>query len=49
MVGRFFSGVGMLLRGFGFWGRRPAVMMLGLIPAAIVFVLPIHAPPKARA
>ena len=39
MVGRFFSGVGMLLRGFGFWGRRPAVMMLGLIPAAIVFVL----------
>ena len=39
MVGRFFSGVGMLLRGFGFWGRRPGVMMLGVIPAAIVFVL----------
>ncbi len=39
MVGRFFSGVGMLLRGFGFWGRRPGVMMLGVIPAAIVFLL----------
>lgn len=39
MVGRFFSGVGMLLRGFGFWGRRPGVMALGLIPAAIVAVL----------
>lgn len=39
MVGRFFSGVGMLLRGFGFWSRRPGVMALGLIPAAIVFVL----------
>lgn len=39
MVGRFFSGVGMLLRGFGFWGRRPGVMALGLIPAAVVFVL----------
>lgn len=36
---RFFSGVGMLLRGFGFWRRRPDVMMLGLIPAAIVFVV----------
>jgi len=39
VVGRFFSGVGMLLRGFGFWGRRPGVMMLGVIPSAIVFVL----------
>lgn len=38
-MGRFFSGVGMLLRGFGFWRRRPDVMMLGLIPAAIVFVV----------
>lgn len=36
---RFFSGVGLLLRGFGFWRRRPDVMMLGLIPAAIVFVV----------
>ncbi|MDQ0574416.1 CysZ protein [Agromyces albus] len=39
MMSRFFSGVGMLLRGFGFWRRRPAVMMLGLIPAAIVFIV----------
>ncbi len=39
MVGRFFSGVGMLLRGFGFWRRRPGAMALGLIPAAIVFLL----------
>lgn len=29
----------MLFRGFGFWGRRPGVMMLGLIPAAIVFIM----------
>jgi CysZ protein len=38
-VRRFFSGVGMLLRGFAFWRRRPGVMMLGLIPAAIVSIL----------
>ena len=30
VVGRFFSGVGMLLRGFGFWARRPGAMFLGL-------------------
>lgn len=40
---RFFSGIGMLFRGFGFWGRRPGVMMLGLIPAAIVFTLVLGA------
>jgi CysZ protein len=39
----FFSGVGMLLRGFGFWRRRPAVMLLGLIPAAIVFIVVLAA------
>ena len=39
MLRQFFSGVGLLARGFGFWRRRPAVMWLGLIPAAIVFVL----------
>jgi uncharacterized protein involved in cysteine biosynthesis len=39
VVSGFFSGVGMLLRGFGFWGRRPRVMLLGLIPAAIVFAV----------
>jgi len=40
---RFFSGVGMLLRGFGFWRRRPGAMMLGIIPAAIVFVVVLAA------
>ena len=39
MIGGFFSGVRMLVRGFGFWARRPSVMLLGLIPAAIVFLL----------
>lgn len=43
MVRRFFSGVGFLLRGFGFWGRRPAIMLLGLIPAAIVFLVVLAA------
>ena len=43
MVGGFFSGVGMLVRGFRFWGRRPGVMLLGLIPAAIVFLLVLGA------
>lgn len=33
----------MLLRGFGFWRRRPAVMLLGLIPAAIVFIVVLAA------
>ncbi|MCK6079512.1 EI24 domain-containing protein [Microbacterium sp. EYE_5] len=32
----FFSGVGDLLRGFGYWGRLPRAMALGIIPAAIV-------------
>jgi CysZ protein len=39
----FFTGVGMLVRGFGFWGRRPGIMMLGLIPAAIVFFVIVAA------
>ena len=43
MVSGFFSGVGMLVRGFRFWGRRPGVMLLGLIPAAIVFLLVLGA------
>jgi CysZ protein len=33
----FFAGVATLGRGFGYWRRRPGVMALGLIPAAIVF------------
>jgi CysZ protein len=43
VVRGFFSGVGFLLRGFRFWGRRPAIMLLGLIPAAIVFLLVLAA------
>ncbi|MFB9310867.1 CysZ protein [Agromyces hippuratus] len=43
MVRRFLSGAGLLLRGFGFWARRPGVMMLGLIPAAIVFAIVLAA------
>ncbi|WP_022892962.1 EI24 domain-containing protein [Agromyces subbeticus] len=39
MLRRFLSGAALLMRGFGFWGRRPGVMLLGLIPAAIVFVV----------
>lgn len=32
------AGARMLLRGFGFWRRDPGVMLLGLVPAAIVFI-----------
>lgn len=35
----FFRGVGLLLRGFAYWGRRPGLMLLGLVPAVIVAVL----------
>ncbi|WP_400994638.1 EI24 domain-containing protein [Agromyces sp. GXQ0307] len=31
------DGARMLLRGFAFWRRDPGVMLLGLVPAAIVF------------
>ena len=43
MLSGFFGGIRLLLRGFGFWARRPAVMLLGLIPAAIVFALVLAA------
>ena len=43
MLRRFLSGAGLLLRGFGFWGRRPGAMALGLIPAAIVFAIVLAA------
>ncbi|MBM7831581.1 CysZ protein [Agromyces cerinus] len=43
MLSRFLSGAALLLRGFGFWGRRPGVMLLGLIPAAIVFAIVLAA------
>ena len=39
MLRRFLSGAGFLVKGFGFWRRRPGAMLLGLIPAAIVFAL----------
>ena len=41
VIRRFFTGVGMLVRGFGFWARRPGAMALGLIPAAIVAIVAI--------
>ncbi len=38
-ITEFFVGVATLLRGFSYWKRRPGTMALGLIPAAIVFVI----------
>ena len=35
----FFRGARTLLGGFGWWRRRPATMMLGLMPAALVGLL----------
>lgn len=35
----FFRGVSYLGRGFAYWGRRPGLMALGLVPAAIVGIL----------
>jgi CysZ protein len=35
----FATGFGLIWRGFGFWRRRPDAMALGLIPAAIAFVV----------
>lgn len=43
MVQRFLLGVRTLLRGFGFWRRQPGVMLLGLVPAAIVWVVVLAA------
>lgn len=43
MIEGFFQGVRMLVRGFAFWAKRPRVMLLGLIPAAIVFLLVVGA------
>lgn len=39
MLRGFFSGMRMLLRGFGYWRRDPGVMLLGLVPAVLVFVV----------
>lgn len=38
MVREVFRGVGLLLRGFGYWRRIPNRMLLGLLPAALVFL-----------
>ncbi|WP_439591732.1 EI24 domain-containing protein [Microbacterium sp.] len=35
----FVRGAGLLGRGFGWWTRRPGLMALGLVPAAIVALL----------
>lgn len=35
----FFAGMALLGRGFAFWRRRPGMMALGLVPAAIVGIL----------
>ncbi|MET0976842.1 MAG: EI24 domain-containing protein [Leifsonia sp.] len=43
MVSGFLTGVAYLVRGFGFWRRRPGVMLLGLVPAVIVFVVMVAA------
>ncbi|GAA3864977.1 hypothetical protein GCM10022381_05970 [Leifsonia kafniensis] len=43
MLSGFFTGVGQLMHGFGFWRRRPGAMMLGLVPAAIVFAFMLAA------
>ncbi|TDC78391.1 hypothetical protein E1193_20800 [Micromonospora sp. KC606] len=34
-IGRFFAGVGLLLRGFGLYVRSPGLMLLGVVPALI--------------
>ncbi|WP_091226950.1 EI24 domain-containing protein [Microbacterium sp. 3J1] len=39
MIGEFFAGVRMLLRGFGTWRQRPGLMALGLVPAVIAGLL----------
>lgn len=38
-VGRFFSGVGLLLRGIRLYARNPRLMLLGIVPALISGVL----------
>ncbi len=38
-VGDFFAGIWLLLRGFGMYARSPRLMLIGLVPALIAFVL----------
>lgn len=37
VIAEFFGGFSTLFRGFAWWRRRPDLMLLGLLPAAIVF------------
>lgn len=39
MIPEFLAGVGYLGRGLGYWRRRPRLMLLGLLPALLAFVL----------
>lgn len=39
MVSGFGHGIGLLMRGQGLWRRRPALMLLGLVPAVLVAVV----------
>ena len=38
-VGEFFTGVGLLFRGFGLVGRSPGLLLLGLVPGVIAAVI----------
>lgn len=38
-VREFFAGFAVLGRGFGLWRRRPALMLLGMLPAVVVAVV----------
>lgn len=39
MIREFFAGMALLAHGFGAWRRHPGRMLLGLVPAALVFAL----------
>jgi CysZ protein len=43
VVKDFFAGVAILLRGFAIYGRSPGLVLLGLIPALITFILLVAA------
>ena len=38
-IGQFLTGVGLLARGIGMYARSPGLLLLGLVPALIAFVL----------
>jgi CysZ protein len=43
VISEFLAGIGYLGRGLGYWRRRPRLMLLGLLPALLAFVLLIAA------